>query len=50
MTFAEDVGAKRKTVSIYNATEKLNKHPTIFLDYLRVLAQEKGYGWSVDEL
>jgi hypothetical protein len=50
MTFAEDVGAKRKTVSIYNATEKLNKHPTIFLDYLRVLAQEKGYGWTVDEL
>jgi hypothetical protein len=50
LSFAEDASLKRKTISVYNATEKLNKHPLLFLNYLRTLAEEKGYGWSVDAL
>ena len=41
--------AKRKTISIYNTVEKLNKHPSVFINYLRVLARGKGYGFEIDE-
>ena len=40
---------KRKTISIYNEAERLNKIPSLFLNYLRKLALEKGYGFSIDE-
>ena len=41
---------KRKTISLYNTVEKLNKHPTVFINYLRVLAQGKGYGFEIDAI
>ena len=50
LSFAEDAGVKRKTISVYNWTEKLNKHPGLFLKCLRTLAEENGYGWRVDVL
>jgi hypothetical protein len=50
MSLSHGATTKRKTISIYNQTEKLNKHPGLFLNYLRTLAEDKGYGWSVDEL
>ena len=40
---------KRKTVSIYNETENLNKHESVFINYLRSLAQCKGYGFEIDQ-
>ena len=39
----------RKTISIYNETENLNKHDSVFLNYLRSLAQSKGYGFQIDQ-
>ena len=41
---------KRKTISLYNTVEKLNKHPTVFINYLRVLAQGKGCGFEIDAI
>ena len=40
---------KRKQISIFNTVERLNKNPVIYLNYLRVLAVEKGYNFVVDE-
>ena len=40
---------KRKTVSIYNETENLNKHESVFINYLRSLALRKGYGFEIDQ-
>ena len=39
---------KRKQISVYNTVEELNKNPAIFLNYLKVLAEEKGYGFTID--
>ncbi len=33
---------QRKHISIYNTVERLNKRPSVFINYLRVLAQGKG--------
>jgi hypothetical protein len=41
---------RRKTISIYNTVERLNKHPSIFINYLRVLASAKGMGFEVQQL
>jgi hypothetical protein len=40
---------KRKTISIYNEAENLNKNPSVFLNYFRKLALEKGYGFAIDQ-
>lgn len=37
----------RKSISIYNTVERLNKHPSIFINYLRVLAEGKGIKFQV---
>jgi hypothetical protein len=39
---------KRKQISVYNTVEELNKNPAIYLNYLRVLAEEKGYEFNID--
>jgi hypothetical protein len=39
--------ARRKTVSIYNEVEKLNKNPSVFINFLRVLASGKGMGFNI---
>ena len=33
---------QRKNISVYKKVETLNKHPSIFINYLRVLAGLKG--------
>jgi hypothetical protein len=40
---------RRKTISIYNEAERLNKHPGVFLNYLRMLAVGKGMDFRVIE-
>ena len=41
---------RRKMISIYNTVEKLNKHSSIFINYLRVLATAKGMGFEIQGL
>jgi len=37
----------RKSISIYNEVERLNKHPKLFINYLRRLAEAKGIKFEV---
>ena len=37
----------RKSISIYNTVERLNKHPSLFINYLRRLAEAKGIKFEV---
>ncbi|MFM7978562.1 MAG: hypothetical protein ACKPKO_04535, partial [Candidatus Fonsibacter sp.] len=42
MRIAEnEANAKRKIMSVFNTVERLNKHPSVFINYLRVLANAK---------
>ncbi len=36
-----------KSISIYNTVEQLNKHPKLFINYLRRLAKAKGIKFEV---
>ena len=38
---------QRKNISVYNTVETLNKHPSIFINYLRVLATAKGIKFQI---
>ena len=38
---------QRRNVSVYNTVETLNKHPSIFINYLRVLAVAKGIKFQI---
>ena len=37
----------RKSISIYNTVEQQNKHPKLFINYLRVLAEAKGIKFEI---
>jgi hypothetical protein len=50
MTYREsEKGKRRKLISVFNETERMNKHPSVYLNYLRVLVEGKGMRWQVDE-
>jgi hypothetical protein len=38
---------QRKTISVYNTVEEKNKHPSLFINYLKVLAASKGIKFEV---
>jgi pterin-4a-carbinolamine dehydratase len=38
---------QRKNISVYNTTETLNKHPSIFINYLKVLTAAKGIKFQI---
>ena len=38
---------QRKSISVYNTVERLNKHPSVFINYLRVLAEGKGIKFQI---
>ena len=40
---------RRKMISVFNTTEKLNKHPSVYLNYLRVLTTGKGMTFQIQE-
>jgi hypothetical protein len=47
LTFGESEKSKRrKNMTVFNTTEKLNKHPSVSLNYLRVLVEGKGMKWQ----
>ena len=37
----------RKSISIYNTVERLNKHPSLFINYLKLLAEAKGIKFEI---
>ena len=36
-----DANTKRNNISVFNTVERLNKHPSVFINYLRALASAK---------
>jgi hypothetical protein len=49
LTLAESVDTRRKNISVFNTVERLNKNPSLFINYLRVLAEGKGMGFVIDQ-
>ncbi|MFM7990373.1 MAG: hypothetical protein ACKPKO_64760 [Candidatus Fonsibacter sp.] len=48
MRIAEnEANAKHKSLSVFNTVERLNKHPSVFINYLRLLANAKGMTFTV---
>jgi hypothetical protein len=43
------VDTRRKNISVFNTVERLNKNPSLFINYLRVLAEGKGMGFTIDQ-
>ncbi|MFM7985192.1 MAG: hypothetical protein ACKPKO_38330, partial [Candidatus Fonsibacter sp.] len=39
--------SKRKSISVFNTVERLHKHPSVFINYLRVLANAKGMTFNI---
>ena len=42
-----EANAKRNAISLSNAVERLNKHSSVFINYLRVLALAKGMTFTI---
>ncbi|MFM7982258.1 MAG: hypothetical protein ACKPKO_23360, partial [Candidatus Fonsibacter sp.] len=38
-----EANAKRKSIPVYNTVERLNKHPSVFINYLRVFGDRQGH-------
>ncbi|MFM7979069.1 MAG: hypothetical protein ACKPKO_07095, partial [Candidatus Fonsibacter sp.] len=48
MRIAEnEANAKRNSISVFNTVEQLNKHPSVFINYLRVFANAKGRTFNI---
>ena len=46
---SEGVDERRKIISVLNTIERLNKHPTVYLKYLKLLVESKGMLFTVDK-
>ena len=42
-----DRNSRRKQISVFNTVEKLNKHPSLYINYLRVLVLGKGMTFTI---
>ena len=50
MRMAEhEAKAKRKQISVFNTFEKLSKHPSVFINYLRALASARGMAFTIQQ-
>jgi hypothetical protein len=49
LRLSQSVDTRRKNISVFNTVEQLNKHPSLFINYLRVLATEKGMGFTIQQ-
>ncbi|MFM7978407.1 MAG: hypothetical protein ACKPKO_03745, partial [Candidatus Fonsibacter sp.] len=48
MRIAEnEANAKCKSISVFNTIDHLNKHPSVFINYLRVLARARGMTFTI---
>ena len=49
MILSKTIDQRRKSISVFNQVEKLNMHPSLFLNYLKTLALGKGMTFEVDQ-
>jgi len=49
LRLSENVDIRRKNISVFNQVERLNKHPALFINYLRILAANKGMALTIDQ-
>ena len=49
LRLSENVDTRRKNISVFNQVERLNKNPVLFINYLRILAANKGMGFTIDQ-
>ena len=49
MRLSKSIDQRRKDISVFNHVEKLNKHPSVFINYLKTLAINKGMTFTIDE-
>ena len=49
LRLAPSVDTTRKTISVFNDVERLNKHPSLCIIYLKQLAHSKGIAFSIDQ-
>ena len=49
LRLVECVDTRRKNISVVNQVERKNKNPILFLNYLRLLAANKGMGFTIDQ-
>ena len=45
----EGVDERRKIISVFNTVERLNKHPAVYLNYLKLPVESKGMLVTVDK-
>ena len=46
---SEGVDERMKIISVFNTTEGLNKHPTVYLNYLKLLVESTSMFFTVDK-
>ena len=46
---SEGVNERRKIISVFSTVERLNKHRTAYLNYLKLLVESKGMLLTVDK-
>jgi len=39
---------RRKIISVFNTVERLNKHPSLYLNFLKLLVESKGMLFTID--
>ena len=49
LRLSENIDTRGKNVSVFNQVERLNKHPALFINYLRILAANKGMSMTIDQ-
>ena len=46
---SEGVNERRKIISVFSTVERLNQHPTLYMDYLKLLVESKGMLFTIDK-
>ena len=49
LTMSEGIYQRWTIISVSNTVERLNKHPTLYLNYLKLLVESKGMRFTVDK-
>ena len=48
MRLSSTIDQRRKNISVFNHVEQLNKHPSLFVNYLKTLVIAKGMTFEMD--
>ena len=49
LTMSEGVGERRNIIAVFITLARLNKHPTLYLIYLKLLVERKGMLFTIDK-